>query len=73
MFLSSDLPTFWQVVVEFATAERVPSVTPDQIRTLVENIQALNAAAFETDHALSKELIFLNLPGKKPIGIPLIS
>lgn len=74
-FLSPELPMFWATVVEFATAGKVSkcSVTPDQVRALTENIQALNAAAFETDHALQKELIFLHLPGKKPLGIPLIS
>lgn len=75
VFLSPDLPMFWQVVVEFATAGRVSkdSVTPDQVRVLIENIQALNATAFESDRTLMRELIFLDLPGKKPLGIPLIS
>ena len=75
VFLSPELPMFWEVVVEFATAGKVTkgSVTPDQVRALIENIQALNAAAFEGDDMLQKELIFLKIPGKKPLGIPLIS
>ena len=74
-FLSPDLPMFWGVVIEFATSGEVSksSVTEEQARVLIENIQVLNAAAFETDSALQKELIFLNLPGIKPLGIPLIS
>ena len=68
VFLSPELPMFWEVVVEFATAGKVTkgSVTPDQVRALIENIQALNAAAFEGDDNLQKELIFLKIPGKKP-------
>ena len=74
VFLSPELPMFWEVVVEFATAGKITkgSVTPDQVRALIENIQALNAAAFEGDDILQKELIFLKIPGKKPLGIPLI-
>ena len=75
VFLSPELPMFWGVVVEFATSGSVSksSITPELAKTLIENIQAFSAAAFETDHALQKELIFLSLPGKKPLGIQLIS
>ena len=66
---------FWGVVVEFATSGQVlkSSVAPDQVKALIENIQALNSAAFETDHSLQKELISLSIPGKKPLGYILIS
>lgn len=59
VFLSSELPMFWEVVVEFATAGKVTkgSVTPDQVRALIESIQALNAAAFKGNDMLQKELI----------------
>ena len=42
VFLSPELPMFWEVVVEFATAGKVSkdSVTPDQVRALIENIQS---------------------------------
>lgn len=75
VFLSPELPMFWGVVVEFATAGEVSKscITPEQAKVLIENIQALNVAAFQTEHALQKELIFLSLPGRKPLGIPLIS
>ena len=75
VFLNPEMPMFWGVVVEFATAGKLSkkAITSDEAKMLVENIQAMNAAAFETDQALQKELIFLSLPGKKPLGIPLIS
>ena len=60
VFLSPELPMFWGVVVEFATAGEVSksSITPEQAKVLIENIQALNVAAFQTEHALQKELYF---------------
>lgn len=53
VFLSPELPLFWGVVVEFATAGRVSklSITPDQVKAIVENIHALNSAAFDTDQS----------------------
>lgn len=75
VFLSPDLPLFWGVVVEFATSGRVSklSVTPDQVKAIVENIHALNSAAFDSDQSLQREMIFLSIPGKKPLGHILIS
>ena len=75
VFLTPDLPMYWGVVIEFATAGKVSrtSVTPDQVKALVENIETLDATAFQTDHALQKEMIFLTITGKKPLGVPLIS
>ena len=75
VFLNPELPMFWGVVLEFATAGKVQksSITPDQVKAIVENIQALNSAAFETDNSMLKELISLDIPGKKPLGFILIS
>jgi hypothetical protein len=74
VFLDSQLPKFWEVVIEFATEGRVSknSVTPDIAKALVENLRLLNKNAFITDETLEKELILLQLPGK-PFGKPLIS
>jgi hypothetical protein len=75
VFLSPELPLFWGVVVEFATAGKVSklSVTPDQVKAIVENIHALNSAAFTSDLSLEREIIFLSIPGRKPLGHILIS
>lgn len=66
---------YWGVVIEFAAAGKVSRspVTHDQIKALVENIETLDATVFQTDYALQREMIFLTLSGKKPLGIPLIS
>ena len=60
VFLTPDLPMYWGVVIEFATAGKVSksSVTPDQVKALIENIESLDATAFQTDHALQREMIF---------------
>ena len=74
-FLNPELPAFWAVVLEFATDGKISrcSVTPEQIKTLTENLQVLNASAFQPDSELQQELISLHLPGKKPLGVILIS
>ena len=58
-FLSPELPIFLGLVVEFATSGNIykSSITPELAKTLIENIQAFSAAAFESDHALQKEVI----------------
>lgn len=75
VFLTPELPMFWEVVVEFATGGKVSksSVTPEQVRAMVENLQALNSAAFDTDVFLQTELMSMTIPGKKPLGYILIS
>ena len=64
VFLPPQLPQFWGLVVEFATAGNASKslVTPEQVRVLTENIQTLNAAAFETDEDLFKQLVKLEIP-----------
>ena len=75
VFLSPELPMFWGVVLEFATAGRISksSVTAEQAKTLVENLRTLNSAAFDTNSVLHRELISLAIHGKKPLGHILIS
>ena len=58
---------FWGV--ETAGKVQKSSITPDQVKAIVENIQALNSAAFETDNSMFKKLISLDIPGKKPLGL----
>ena len=74
VFLSQDVPNFWEIVLEFATAGKVEksSISKEQIQALVENIKAVNLSAFEIDHSLQKEVIFLQVDGLKPLGIPAV-
>lgn len=75
VFLSPHLPQYWGLVVEFATAGKATasSITPEQAKVFSENIETLNATAFETDEVLFKQLLLLEIPAAKPLGIPLIS
>lgn len=75
VFLNPELPMFCGVVVEFATAGKVTkaSVSADQAKVIVENLQVLNSTPFVTDHSLQQELISLSIPGKNPLGYILIS
>lgn len=75
-FLPPDIPHFWGLVVEFATVGKTSasSITPEQARVFVENLECLNAKAFDTDQDLFKELMQMEIPGKiKRLGVPLIS
>lgn len=71
-FLPTELPDFWNVVMQFATAGSVNSLSKDQVKTLIENLHELNEEAFITDDYLKEELVNLMLPDK-PLGVVLIS
>ena len=74
VFLSPHLPEFWSLVVQFATdGKSESSLTPEQAKALAENIQTLNSSAFATDEVLFKQVLQLELPAAKPLGLPLIS
>ena len=74
VFLSPCLPEFWSLVVQFATdGKSESSITPEQAKALAENIQMLNSSAFATDETLFKQILLLELPSARPLGIPLVS
>ena len=73
--LSQDLPNFWGVVLEFATKgqESRSTISAEQAKMLVENMQELDAMAFSTDKKLMQDLMVLQVPKCKPLGLVLIS
>ena len=73
--LPTDLPNLWGVAVEFATKDQESrdSITKAQAKVLVENIQKLDALAFSTDRKLLGDLVDLEIPNCKPLGLILIS
>ena len=74
VFLSPHLPEFWSIVVQFATdGKGESSLTPEQAKASTDNIQMLNSSAFATDEVLFKQVLQLELPAARPLGIPLIS
>ena len=79
-FFPRDLPSFWGVIVEFATAGKVQrnSIDADTAAALVENIHTFDQKAFDTDKVLLQELIAWKPVSagdlfKQPLGIVLIS
>ena len=49
------------------------SITPEQAKMFSENIQFLNATAFDTDKVLFNEILQMETAAAKPLGVPLIS
>lgn len=74
-FLPRDMPNFWGVAIEFATAGKVDrsTVDPETAAALIENIHSFDERAFDTDEALTKELISWMPTPEKPLGVILIS
>ena len=61
VFLNPEMPMFWGVVVEFATAGKLSkkAITSDEAKMLVENIQAMNPAAFETGNTTDQSIFIV--------------
>ena len=75
-----DLPGYWGIVVEFATAGKVQRgvIDPETIAALVENIHTFDKKAFDTDKALFDELrtwtpVTMQHSFRLPLGVVLIS
>ena len=71
--LPDDLPNVWTIVVQFATKNEDCSISANEIRVLMENIQEVDSAAFTTDSELLQELMKFQIPKQKPLGLILVS
>ena len=73
--LPEDLPNLWGVVIEYATKGKKESsaITAEDAKMLAENIQEFDSKAFSTDKDLLMELMALQVPKSKPLGMVLIS
>lgn len=71
-YLPPKTPNFWGIVIEFATMGKTArdTLTQEQARILIENMKALDEAAFHTDIMLMKELFAVS---SKPLGVVLLS
>jgi hypothetical protein len=74
--LPHDVPNFWGIVVEFATAGKVQrnSIDSDTAAALIDNVRSFDERAFESDATLVRELLSWtpSMTGK-PLGLVLIS
>ena len=60
--------------MQFATDGKSESaLSPEQAKALAENIQTLNSSSFATDEVLFKQVLQLELPAARPLGLLLIS
>ena len=69
--LPEDVPKRWDLCVQFANNGLNTGLSADIAKMLSENIQALDAEAFTSDHTLHQEL--MQIPNKKSLGVVLIS
>ncbi len=67
--LPQDMPNYWQTIADFAKV----GLPVMEVKTMVQNLQYLNEAAFSTDKKLLGELYSSKGGGATPIGVVLIS
>lgn len=72
VYLPREFPDYWSTIARFASNESV-TVTPADVKLMVENIQAFNQSAFLTDKQLAEEIHVLGNKDKYSLGIVLIS
>ena len=75
-FWPSDMPGYYQHVTNFSIANKPSrnSLTTDQVRVLIENLEVVDKEAFSTDEDLGKEIVDMHHHGGNgPLGIVLIS
>lgn len=65
VYLPKDLPEYWSVIAAFANAETTAKISPDIIKTMVENPQLQNPTY--TDKVMMKEIHMLCSSSSQPI------
>lgn len=74
VFLPKDFPDNWSTVAKFASVTSGNSqVTEENVKVMIENLQAFNDHAFYSDKQLLSEFLSFSPNGGRPIGIALIS
>ncbi len=75
IYLPKEFPDYWTLVTDFATAGSSgdKKVSPEAVKTAVENLQLLSPPAFASDQELVTELHAFSPKEQHPLGIILIS
>ena len=73
-FLPTEYPMYYEAISKFAVPDdsKHPPLSLQNTRVLVENLMALNAAAFTQDFELTKELTSMSSSTGKPTGLILM-
>ncbi len=75
-FFPKTMPNYWDHVTTFSqkTKAHRSSLTPDNSRLLIENLEVIDKEALTSDMELTKEIVMMAKPGTDtPLGIVLIS
>ena len=75
VYLPKACPNYWSVVTQFATmnSQLGKDLNSTTVKTMIENLQLLNATAFSTDKQLMEEIHALHCFRNEPLGIVLVS
>ena len=75
VYLPKACPNYWSVVTQFVTMSSQLGKDLDStiVKTMIENLQLLNATAFSTDKQLMEEIHALHCFHNEPLGIVLVS
>lgn len=74
--LPADMPQFWSVVAQFASAGSKSDLQPESVKIAVENLKIINEKVFSTDEQLLREIHSLQPTSCKlssPLGVVLVS
>ena len=75
-FSPKTMPNYWDHITAFSqeTKAHRNSLTPENVRLLIENLEVIDQGAFASDKELTKEIVMMAKPGTDaPLGIILIS
>lgn len=73
-YLPADCPCYWEAISKFAClGSDCNTLSTQEVKLLVENLQLLNERAFATDVSLRLELQAMNHYAAQPLGIVLVS
>lgn len=74
-YIPREFPGYWTVVTDFAKAGSSGGkmISPDTVKTAVENLQLLTPSAFTSDQDLTSQVHTFSPQNKQPLGLILIS
>ena len=56
--IPADSPNYWEIIAQFSIAQKHGySLTGNQVKVFVENLQCLDPGVFDCDATLMKELV----------------
>ena len=76
-FLPRSMPGYWETVCSFSVMHKQSrnAITPEQVQTLVDNLEMIDNQVFTPDQELIREIVVMPRSGQLdlPLGIVLVS